>query len=209
MKKAGFIFSGVSLSFLLYFFVRNMSVYVSILGENLKGTLIWAFNNEVYNLCFVALGVAAVLKSFYTLKKSAVICRYIAAAFAFAHLVCYVWGKIEINRFTSSMTGSPKFFDTNLLEMQDEITAVVFVLLIACCLLKDSFVKIKWCLAIICTVVFIFAGIIPFLLLLKFNDTITLRFVLNLVVSNFCYGAVILTGLSPIKEDENEQGENV
>ena len=87
MKKAGFIISGVSLSFLLYFFVRNMSVYVSILGENLKGTLIWAFNNEVYNLCFVALGVAAVLKSFYTLKKSAVICRYIAAAFAFAHLV--------------------------------------------------------------------------------------------------------------------------
>ncbi len=182
------------LLFLLYSDVR-----ISLRGFHISGTLRAFLPEIVFTLCFVFLGFASVLKTFKRTAKLAVISQYIASAMAFIYIAWYVFTEIETIwlRYSLGMGYTPPLIGS-ILEIQDEMHAIAFVMVIVTCFLKDSFLKTKRILAVLCACLIFIAGYCaPLHLWINYNDTLGFRVMFNAFLFSYCYCAVVITGLLP------------
>ena len=154
-------------------------------------------------MCFVFLGFASVLRIFNVTRKFSAVSRYGACAMALIYIVLYVFQAIEKVRFLQSLQYTPSFSDYySLFKIQSTMYTIAFLLVIINCILKDKFFRTKWLLTVLCALsLFIAVFCSPLYTLIKYDDTITFRFLLNSFLISYCYCAVIITGLFPSKTE--------
>lgn len=156
-------------------------------------------------MCFVFLGLASVLRTFKGTEKFSIVSRYAAGAMALIYITLYVMQRIQTVRFVRSLGYTTSFSNYySLFTLQKTMYIIALLIVIISCILKDKFFKTKWILTVLCALS-IFVGLFcsPLYTLIKFDDVVSFRFLLNSFLFSYCYCAVIITGLSPAKTKEN------
>ena len=158
-------------------------------------------------MCFVFLGLASVLRTFKEVEKFSIVSRYAACAMALIYIVLYVFQEIEKVRLLQSLENTPSFSNYySLFTLQKTMYIVALLIVIINCILKDKFFKTKLILTVLCALL-IFVAIFcsPLYTLIKFDDAVSFRFLFNSFLISYCYCAVIITGLSPLKTSHKNE----
>lgn len=152
-------------------------------------------------LCFVILGFSSVLRFFNTTKKFSLYCRYGAGVMALIYIVLSLLERIQSLWLLRSLEYTPVFSDCfSLLSLQKTLYIIAFLTVIMNSVLNDKFFKVKQILTIVCTVSFFGANFCnPLYTLIRYNDTVSFRFLFNSFLYSYSFCAVILTGLFPTK----------
>lgn len=155
-------------------------------------------------LCFVILGFLSVLKSFKKTKKFSLYCRYGAGVMALIYIVLSLLERIQSLWLLRSLEYTPEtsvFSDCfSLLSLQKTLYIIAFLTVIMNSVLNDKFFKVKQILTIVCTVSFFGANFCnPLYTLIRYNGTVSFRFLFNSSLYSYSFCAVILTGLFPTK----------
>ena len=154
-------------------------------------------------MCFVVLGIASVLRTFKETQKFSIVSRYGSCAMALIYIVLFVLQEIEKVRLLQSLGYTPNFSSYySFFTIQKAMYIIVIGLLIVIinCILKDTFLKTKWILTILCALlIFVALFCSPLFTLIRFDGVVSFRFLFNSFLFSYCYCAVIITGLSPAK----------
>ncbi len=190
---------------LVYFvFSLYSDIYVSFqLWNKAIGVLDVMTDSYFFSFCFLFLGCASVLGKFASTVKVANICKYVASGVASVYILGY-----GIKMIWSLSWGVFPAFFRSVIELQDEVLVIAFVMLIVCCYLKDDFYKLKWGFTISCVILFFIASALPVVSLMAYNDPLAWRLMLNSLISVCCCGAVVLLSLrpkKPVSVQEEEQ----
>ena len=155
-------------------------------------------------MCFVFVGPASVLRAFEKTEIFSQICRYGACIVALIYVVLNIAQKIQTLRLLQSLEYTPSFSDYySLFTLQKTMYIIGLLILIINCVLKDKFIKTKWILTVLCALsIFVAIFCSPLYTLINFKDTISFRFLFNSFLISYCYFAVIITGLSPVKTEQ-------
>lgn len=155
-------------------------------------------------MCFVFLGLASVSRAFEKTEIFSKICRYGACIVALIYVVSYIAQKIQTVRLLQSLEYTPSFSDYySLFTLQKTMYIISLLIVIINCVLKDKFIKTKWILTVLCTLsIFVAIFCSPLYTLIKFDDVASFRFLLNSFLISYCYFAVIITGLSPVRTEQ-------
>ena len=155
-------------------------------------------------MCFVFVGLASVLRAFEKTEIFSQICRYGACIVALIYVVLNIAQKIQTLRLLQSLEYTPSLSNNySLFALQKTMYIIAFLTAIINCILKDKFIKTKWILTVLCALsIFVAIFCSPLYTLINFKDTISFRFLFNSFLISYCYFAVIITGLSPVKTEQ-------
>lgn len=158
-------------------------------------------------MCFVFLGITSVSRTFKESVKFSVWSRYGACAMALVYIVLYIFEEIQTLRTLHSLEYTPSFSNYySLFTLQKTMYIIGLLIVIINCILKDKFLKTKWILTILCALsIFVAIFCSPLYTLINFEDTISFRFLFNSFLLSYCYCAVIITGLSPLKTSHKNE----
>lgn len=185
----------IFLLFLLYSDIRNSLQSFNIIGN--YGSFLLFLENFSIIMCFVFLGITAVLRAFKKTVKGSILCRYGACVMALIYITLYICEEIQVVRF--QLCFSNYFL---LFTIQKAMYIIGLLIVIVNCFLNNKFYKTKWILTIVCALsIFVAFFCSPLYTLIKYNDTVNLRFLLNSFLYSYSYCAVILSGLSPSKTE--------
>ncbi len=169
-------------------------------------------------MCFVFLGITSVLRIFKGTEKFSIVSRYGVCAMALIYIVLYLFEEIQTLRTLHYLEYTPSFSNYySLFTLQKAMYIIGLLIVIINCILMDKFFKTRWILTILCALsIFVAIFCSPLYTLINFEDTISFRFLFNSFLLSYCYCAVIITGLSPAKtenniakEDANEEIQNI
>lgn len=187
--------------------LNSVSLIIRIITMGLAAIKIENFNVLVFaesfllTSIFVLLGITAIIKAVAPFSNSVRIFRYVIAIIAFLYLVNFFFSEINSLILSKSLGYSPKFFDTYT-EYEKAFRITAIILLIICCVLKDSFYKCKITLCILSALFILISDFCsPLYTLVSYGDSIGLRFIINTVLFIYAECSSIITGLSPTKSE--------
>lgn len=194
----------IFLLFLLYSSVRD-----SLQAFNRIETYSFPLFFESFSIimCFAFLGLTSLLSAFEKNEIFSKICRYCVCIVALIYVVIYIAQKIQTVRLLHSLGSTPSFSNYySLFTIQKTMYIIGLLIVIINCLLRDKFFKTKWILTVLCALsIFVAIFCRPLYTLINFEDTISFRFLFNSFLLSYCYCAVIITGLSPLKTSHKNE----
>lgn len=192
------------LLFLLYSDVRD-----SLQAFNRIETYSFRLFLESFSLimCFVFLGLASVLRTFKEVEKFSIVSRYAACVLALIYIVLYIFKEIQTFRTLYSLDYTPSFSNYySLFTLQKTMYIIALLIVIINCILKDKFIKTRWILTVLCALsIFVALFCNPLYTLINYDDAISFRFLLNSFLISYCYCAVIIMGLYPLKTSHKNE----
>jgi len=192
------------LLFLLYSDVRD-----SLQAFNRIETYSFRLFLESFSIimCFVFLGLASVLRTFKEVEKFSIVSRYAACVLALIYIVLYIFKEIQTFRTLYSLDYTPSFSNYySLFTLQKTMYIIALLIVIINCILKDKFFKTRWILTVLCALsIFVALFCNPLYTLINYDDAISFRFLLNSFLISYCYCAVIIMGLSPLKTSHKNE----
>lgn len=158
-------------------------------------------------MCFVFLGITSVLRIFKGTEKISIVTRYGACAIALVYIILYVFEETQTLITLHSLEYTPSFSNYySLFTIQKTMYIIGLLIVIINCILKDKFIKTKWILTVLCAIsIFVAIFCSPLYTLINFEDAISFRFLFNSFLISYCYCAVIITGLSPLKTSHKNE----
>lgn len=148
-------------------------------------------------LCFVFLGIASILRILKATVKLSDICKYFASVMALIYVFLYISARIQSVGFRHTPGLTIKFFGL-ILEIQQTLYIISFLIITISCFIKDKFFKTKWILTTLCSLSFLLASFhAPLYTLTNYSYLMDLRLWFNTFLYSYGYCAVIITGLSP------------
>lgn len=179
------------LLFCLLFLVRGFNRFEDF---NLRLYL----DSFAFELCFIFLGIASMLRVFNATIKLSDVCKYFASIMAVIYILSDILNTITRIKASYNYENTPKFFDSYI-PLQETFYILGFLTIIFTCFLKDRCFKTKWILTILCSLCFLVGFNTNLFWLINVAKIYNIRFIINQFISVYPFVVIVILGLIPSK----------
>ncbi len=183
------------LLFCLFSLVRNVHQEFNRLDDF---NFILYLDSFAFELCFIFLGMASMLRVFNSTITLSDVCKYFACIMAAIYILSDILNTITRIKASYNYENTPKFFDSYI-PLQETFYIVGFLAIIVTCFLKDRYFKTKRILTILCGLCFLVGLNTNLFWLINVAKIYNIRFIIEQFISVYPFVVTVILGLTPSK----------